>query len=395
MSRPLRVAQIVSSYYPGIGGVETHVRRLAEGLAASGHQITVLTHKLDGSPADEQVGPVRVLRFPLAVRSRNYPWAPGMFSYMRGRAAEFDIVHAHSYHTLVGHAAVRTGLPFIFTSHYHGTGHTRFRAALHGIYRLAGARIIKAADAVICVSDSERRLIIGDFPAAAKKAVVIPSGTDRRRRVPLESRSPQDAPIVLTIGRLERYKNVDLVIDAFRASACAATLVVVGDGPDRLRLEKHVQSTEPGWPVVFTGRISDAELDGWLARAHVVTSASDHEAYGLTLADGLAYGARVVASAIPAHADVARQAGTDAAIALVDPKDTAGFADALTESVLAGPVAAENLKLPSWEEAVEETCKLYARVYALRAMPSGGHPSCTSTPSARSPSPGHAERMLP
>ena len=81
-----------------------------------------------------------------------------------------------------------------------------------------------------------------------------------------------------------------------------AILVIVGDGPDRSRLERHAEASEPGWPVHFTGRISDSMLDRWFAHAKIVTSASDHEAFGLTLAEGLASGARVVASAIPAHA---------------------------------------------------------------------------------------------
>ena len=128
--------------------------------------------------------------------------------------------------------------------------------------------------------------------------------TERDRpelHLPDEDRSMPDEPVVLTVGRLERYKNVDLIIDAFRALPSSAMLIIVGDGPDRSRLERHAETSEPGWPVHFTGRISDSMLDRWFAHADVVTSASDHEAFGITLAEGLASGARVVASAIPAY----------------------------------------------------------------------------------------------
>ena len=97
-------------------------------------------------------------------------------------------------------------------------------------------------------------------------------------------------PVVLTVGRLERYKNVDLIIDAFRALPYSAVLVVVGDGPDRGRLERHAEASEPGWPVVFTGRISDSMLDRLFAQANVVTSASDHEAFGLSPRGGAGLG---------------------------------------------------------------------------------------------------------
>ena len=99
--------------------------------------------------------------------------------------------------------------------------------------------------------------------------------------------------MVLTVGRLERYKNVDRIIDAFRGLPVPATLVVVGDGPDRGRLEQRAEATDRAGRCVRRegpGR----ELDELFAPASVVSSASDHEAFGLTLAEGLVSGARVV-----------------------------------------------------------------------------------------------------
>ena len=238
----MRVAQVVASYPPVRGGVETHVRRVAEELALAGDEVTVLTHQPGGLPAEEAVGPVRVLRFPLTVDLANYPLSLPLFGYLRAHASDFDVVHAHSYHTLVGQAAIRTGLPFVFTPHYHGTGHTRLRALLHRLYRPAGGRLFAAADAVICHSAAERDLVTGDFPAAAGKVRVIPAGTDprsagipRQRAAAGTGRAEQ---VVLAIGRLERYKRMDLIITACRALGAEVTLVVVGDGPDRPRLER-------------------------------------------------------------------------------------------------------------------------------------------------------------
>ena len=358
----MKIAEVVSSYHPLIGGVETHVRRLAQGCVQAGDRVTVLTHQVGGSPVDEWMGGVRVLRFPLTVRSRDYPLSLSLFRYLRLHAADFDLVHVHNYHTLVGHAAIRSRLPFVFTPHYHGTGHSPFRARLHLLYRPAGARLFTAAYAVICVSEAERDLVIKDFPAVAGKVVTIPNGTDPRSVVTDEHTTMLGEPVVLTAGRLERYKNVDLIIDAFRALPYSAVLVVVGDGPDRGRLERHAEASEPGWPVVFTGRISDSMLDRLFAQANVVTSASDHEAFGLSLAEGLASGDRVVASAIPAHAALARLAGVGAPVALVDPRDTRQFTELLAASLSAGPTLGGDLMLPSWAEVVEKTRVLYSRV---------------------------------
>src|SRR5580704_12233151 len=255
--RPLRVAQVVSFYHPRIGGVETHVQSLAQGCAEAGDDVVVLTHQVGDAPAEEWIGAIRVLRFPMTVPARNYSLSLRLFSYLRRHAADFDIVHVHSYHTVIGHAAVRSRLPFVFTPHYHGTGHTPFRALLHRLYWPAGARLFRAADAVICVSEVERNLVIKDFPGIAGKAVTIPNGTNQKLVTPADDGSSFDDPVVLTVGRLERYKNVDRIIDAFRALPFQATLVVVGDGPDRARLAGTFRRANPGFsarPAVREGQ---------------------------------------------------------------------------------------------------------------------------------------------
>jgi glycosyltransferase involved in cell wall biosynthesis len=362
----VRVAQVVTCYYPKLGGVETHVRRVAEGLALTGDEVTVLTHQPGGLPAEEAVGPVQVLRFQPTVNLLNYPLSLPLFGYLRAHASDFDIVHAHSYHTLVGQAAIRTGLPFVFTSHYHGTGHTRLRALLHRVYRPAGGRMLAAADAVICTSTAERDLVTGGFPGTEGKVRVIPNGTDPRPAgLPRQRGTGCAEQVVLAVGRLERYKHVDLIITACRALGPEVTLVVVGDGPDRPRLERLASKTGPGdsgGSVRFTGRISDAELDELLAAAAVVTSASEHEAFGLIVADGLAAGARVVASAIPAHREVGRLAGADAPIVYVDPANTGEFSAALAAALAMGRPSAGRVRLPSWGDVVGQVRELYGEV---------------------------------
>lgn len=367
----MRIAYAVSSYHPRIGGVETHVQRIADGCAEAGDEVTVLSHEVRGCPAEEWIGPVRVLRFPLTIDSPNYPLSRSLMRYLRSYAANFDLVHAHSYHTLVAHAAVNSGLPFVFTPHYHGTGHTQFRKLLHTVYRPIGARPFNAANAVICVSEAERALIAHNFPSVADRVVTIPNGTDASVPAPTgEWAALGEDPLVLTVGRLERYKNIDLIINAFRALPFAATLVVAGDGPDRTRLQRR--AADPGWPVVLTGKVSDAALSGLFARATVVASGSDHEAFGMTIATGLTSGARVVASDIAAHAEVAGLAGVQSPVTLVDPRDTPRLTEALATALLAGRLPAGRFRLPSWTDVVDATRELYSRINSRAPAVRGG-----------------------
>lgn len=363
----MRVAYVVSSYQPRVGGVEAHVQRLAEGCARAGDEVTVLTHQVDAACADEMIGAIRVLRFPLTSSAHNYPLSLDMFRYLRAHAADFDLAHAHSYHTLVGHAAIRTSLPTVFTPHYHGTGHTTFRAFLHKLYKPVGGKVFRSADAVVCVSEFERGLVIKDFPSVTNKVCVILNGTEFEKYTISASDATARQPIVLVAGRLERYKNIDLIIQAFRGLLSEARLIVVGDGPDRPRLERIAKSNESHYPVEFAGRISDAAITALFAQCRVVVSASDHEAFGLTVAEGLAAGARVVASNIPAHVEIAQLAGASAPIALVDPRDTRRFTEAIAAALPEDRPKLQDIKLPSWADVVSDTRELYARVLQANA----------------------------
>ena len=354
----MRIAQVVASYHPRVGGVETHVRRIAEACAVAGGEVTVLTHGDGDATTVEETGTVRVLRFPRTVPSARYPLSLPLFRYLAGHAEGFDVVHAHSYHTLACQAAARSGLPFVFTPHYHGTGHTPAARLMHRVYRPARDCSPQPTPSSACRG-----------PRATSSSMTSPrwrrrSGSYRTAQIsgrPLDRQEAvrAGAPALLAIGRLERYKNVDLIIRAFDSLKCAATLTVVGDGPDRPRLERL-----GGSRVRFTGRVSDAELDALLVSANVVTSASDHEAFGLVIADGLTAGARVVASRIPAHLEIGRLAGADAPITYADPRNTAEYSAALAKALAMGKASAGRAWLPSWGDVAAQTCELYACVSA-------------------------------
>jgi len=58
----MKIAQIVASYHPRVGGVEKHVRQLAEGCADAGDEVTVVTHQVGSAPADLATGGRRDVR---------------------------------------------------------------------------------------------------------------------------------------------------------------------------------------------------------------------------------------------------------------------------------------------------------------------------------------------
>ena len=74
----------------------------------------------------------------------------------------------------------------------------------------------------------------------------------------------------------------------------------------------------------------------------------------------------MVASDIPAHVELARLAGPDAPVSLVNPRDTTQFTSLLSESLASGGIQFADFRMPSWTEVVADTRELYSG-YTARA----------------------------
>lgn len=101
---------------------------------------------------------------------------------------------------------------------------------------------------------------------------------------------PTDVPYFLIISRLSPYKRVDLAIEA-----CAQTnkrLVIIGDGPDRKRLEALAQSLHA--PVVFLGYQSDASIHRYYDHCEAFIFAGEDD-FGITPVEAMAHGKPVIA----------------------------------------------------------------------------------------------------
>lgn len=135
----------------------------------------------------------------------------------------------------------------------------------------------------------------------------------------------------LIVGRLaagERYKGHDALIHAWpnvRALVPTATLVVVGDGDDRPRLERLAAARGVGACVVFTGRVADAELAGWYQHAAFFAMPSRNEGFGLVYVEAMRAGKPCLAA--PGVAEEILEDGTTGII--VDPEEAAPLTHAL------------------------------------------------------------------
>jgi glycosyltransferase involved in cell wall biosynthesis len=150
------------------------------------------------------------------------------------------------------------------------------------------------------------------------------------------------SPVVVFAGRLVGFKQVDLLLRAFQKVRCdpPATLMVLGDGPLRARLEAMAEQLQLGGRVRFLGFINPQDLPEWYSMADLFVLPSSDETWGVVVLEALASGVPVVVSDhVGCHADVVR----DPAVGDVVP--------ALDEDALARAIA-RRLAKPSDPEEV-------------------------------------------
>ena len=354
----LRIALVTPGFSPDHGGVEAHTGHLVRELTALGVQVRVLTARRGlRAPMTEIRDGVPITRYP-AWRTTIMSISPRLLLAGLRAARQADVVHVHSYHAACGFAAV-TGFaaPVMFTPHYHGNGHSPQASVLHRGYRFAGKLIFRAARAIICVSRAERDAVLRDFPLAASRISVLPNGVDGaaiRAADPI----PGQPPTVLSLGRLESYKRVSLLLRGLPEMPPDTQAVVIGDGSQGDELRKLAAELGITDRVRFLGVVDSHEVHRWLRTARVLVSLSEHEAFGLAPIEAAVAGARVVLSDIPAHREItADYLGPVAR--LIDP-DPATVAAAVTEQLAGtGRAAAE---APDWRRIAEQTLAVYRAV---------------------------------
>src|SRR5262245_7866052 len=306
----MRVGLFTNNYLPFRGGVTTAVETLRQGLEAEGHQAWVFAPAWGG----RQVDPPCVFRYP-SVPAPTYPGfaLPLPFSRRLGRVArdlELDVFHAqHPF--LLGVTARRLaragGRPLVFTYH------TRYEKYAHYVplpERLVAAAAVRLASrfadtADLVVAPSAR--IAESLARGGVRApiTVVPTGVpldlfrpgDRglaRRALGL----PEDAPLCLYVGRLDREKSVERVIDAFGSIAEAisgARLVLVGQGSHEAALRRLGAQSPAGAAIDFRGSVAREGLPAYYRAADLFLFASETETQGLVLAEAHACGLPAVA----------------------------------------------------------------------------------------------------
>ncbi len=290
---------------PQAGGAEAHLHEIFGRLARRGHQVTLLCSGFADAPAHISIDGIDVHRVGTRYSFPFMAWA-----YWR-RVLATDrpnvlIEDINKVPLLTPWWGARHTIALV----HHLFGTTAFAEAAVPI-----ATAVWASERPLgwfyrgvpfeAVSESTRLdLVSRGIPASS--ITVIHNGVDIGTLTPNPAaRSP--SPRFAYLGRLKRYKQVDLIVQAFaRLAHSSATLDIAGTGDDGPRLEQLARSLDLGDRVRFLGFVSEEEKLALLRAAWAMVFTSKKEGWGITNLEAAACGTPVIASDSPGLRDSVR-----------------------------------------------------------------------------------------
>jgi len=285
---------------PEVGGLESHVYHLCRALAARGHQVAIVTSRsMPGSPAHEVMEGVEVWRtwFP---GKHTVGWAAhaaGSVPRSVALARRADVLHAQAFQSVppLLLARARTGAPLVATYH---TSHF-LRLAERPLWRPLLGRLVAAGDHNLAASVEIARVAEELAPGHRVEPVTNGVDTDLFRRARPSLPAPAGGRRRLIVPRRLFEKNG--VADFVRALPGIAArvdveAVLVGDGPERARLERLADELGVRDRIRFLGAKAHAEMPGLLASAELAIFPSLMEATSVAALECMACELPVAAS---------------------------------------------------------------------------------------------------
>lgn len=300
---PLRILVLnwLDRENPQSGGAETHLHETFGRLVRRGHEVTALVSGWSGAPSRATLDGIEVHRtggrhsFLLAA-----PWY--YRRHLAGREWDVVVEDLNKVPVFMPWWTRRPVTPLF----HHLFGATAFQeanpvlAALTWLLERPIPAVFRGRPAV-AVSVSTREDLV-DRGLARDDVTVIPNGIDLETYHPARGVEPFDAPTLLYLGRLKKYKGVDLILRALPAVAEArpdVRLLVGGKGSYRDELEALARSLGVEDRVEFLGFVSDEDKLDLFRRSWVHVLTSPKEGWGIANMEAAACGTPTVSSDSP------------------------------------------------------------------------------------------------
>jgi glycosyltransferase involved in cell wall biosynthesis len=323
----VRILKVVQAYYPfqEKGGPVVKVGALARGLAQRGHRVTVLTADLGvrnyrGADArfeackwgwrSEQSG-VEVIYLSTVGHYRAVTLNPRIIGFCRESMTRFDVAQIYGLYDWLGPTAGffcrRRGVPYLLEPMGMFRPIVRSLALKRFYHRVAGDALVAGARFLIATSEQERQELV-EGGVAASRIFVRRNGIELPEKLPNRGEFrrmwgiPEDARVVLFLGRLVSKKSPDLLLDAFsrwHGTPGNENSVLVMAGPAESdsflpRLKAMAERLKLGQSVRFVGPLYETAKWQAYRDADIFVLPSQNENFGNTAAEAAACGTPVI-----------------------------------------------------------------------------------------------------
>jgi glycosyltransferase involved in cell wall biosynthesis len=337
-STPVRVCYVISHFHPISSGAERQALAQGKELVRRGHSVQVVTRAVAGLPRDEGIDGVQVHRW---VRTSGMgplfglSFVAGVIAALRRLRPTYDLIHTHqalweSIATGLGRGLLRDAPVLIQPASSGFYGEAQELARTKGFPILRRLALRNTLFAAIS-ADIERQWRCLGVPA--DRIVRTASGVDADHFRPGPSRvegAMPPPPRVVFTGRLHPQKNLDVLLEIWPAVVrrTGASLVLVGDGPDRSRLEQRARELAVSGQVAFLGTVPDPAEHLRAADLFVLPSVA--EGMSNSLLEAMATGLPCLASDIGGNDDLL---ATGPCGRLIAPEDRAAWGATIVELI--------------------------------------------------------------
>ncbi len=365
----MRVLIASDTYHPHVNGASYFTQRLAHALAAAGHEVAVVAPGRSLRQTHEMHGRVHfygVRSFPIFIVPK-FRFVLPVLSAIRRRTAyvmrEFkpDIVHIQMHFPISRMAlkeARRLGIPVVATNHFMPENLTHYlhlpRAVTNLIHTWAwqdAARIFRMAHAVSAPTRTAANIM---QPQLNQEMLAISNGIDLKRFNPSQDPEPArrayglpDKPTLLFVGRLDKEKNVDVVLRAVALAKDADFhFVVAGHGAEQNKLQRLAKTLGIEGRVTFTGFVPDELLPHLYAAADCFVNAGTAELQCIVAMEAMATGLPVLGARAVALPELVHHEHNGYLFERGNSKELAGYlAQVMTDRALRERMGQESLRI--------------------------------------------------
>lgn len=327
----MRIAQVSAHTSPlaplggrETGGMNVYVLELSRELARLGYQVDIFTRRDGDLPRVEEVAPnlrlVRIDAGPARPIEKEEiidflpDFARNMRQFVHDQPGGYDLIHSHYWQSGWAGTILARQLDLPHVVMFHTLGEVKNRARFGeqepGLRIRHERTIARRATAIVTASDHERVLLDRYYGADPAKMHTVPCGVDLSLFQPRDRAASRaklgldpDAPVLLWVGRLEKLKGVEILVDAVaQLERRDVTLLIVG-GDERaqdLKADLQAQAVSAGVAanIRFEGAVAHDALPGYYSAADVCVVPSFYESFGLVAVEAMACGTPVVASRV-------------------------------------------------------------------------------------------------